>query len=373
MASITRNFLKIILMFFCSLYLSSCQTPKEELVVSKKEQKEIEIAILMPNNGSDSVVGKQYKDLIKMGLNDGVKSYIHVTSYDGSDEKNILAAMDKIIARKTKIILGPLYSNFTSLIAEKAKDNNIVIITMSNNPALADEKLFVFGHAPLKQLLRIVNYYSSDHKDFMALLPMGKHSQTVVNQVMQNILIQKNATLLRTEFYDDSPESIAKAVKNISDNTDIVNERSDTTKPVIYLSDDSKNLNLLAYSIRKYNLDKKAILIGDNRVDIDYPENIDISFTGSLNLLNSKVPERAKALGINHMSFMHLLAYDLGRMTSSFIGNEFDLNRFLNRMNSRQPYIGLSGNIHFVDGIAQRQYDIIRKENGDYSTVSGEK
>ncbi|HJD55261.1 MAG TPA: penicillin-binding protein activator [Rickettsia endosymbiont of Pyrocoelia pectoralis] len=374
MASIKQIFLKIILSFFCLMYLTSCQTPKDESIAPiKKEQKEIEIAILMPNQGSDSVAGKQYKDLIKMGLNDGVKSYIHVTSYDGSDEKNVLAAMDKIVLRKTKIILGPLYSNFTSLIAEKAKANDIVIITMSNNPTLADYKLFVFGHAPLKQLIRIVNYYgSSEHKDFMALLPSGKHSQTV-NQVMQNLLIQKNATLSRTEFYDDNPESIAKAVSNISDNTDMINERSNTAKPVIYLSDDAKNLCLLAGSINKHNLDKKAILIGDNRIDTDYPENIDISFTGSLNLLNSNVPEKAKALGINHMSFMHLLSYDLGRMTANYIGNEFDLDRFLNRINSRQPYVGLSGNIHFVDSIAQRQYDIIRKENGVYSTVSGEK
>jgi len=354
------------------MYLTSCQTPKEEPIsFPKKEQKEIEIAILMPNQGSDSIAGKQYKDLIKMGLNDGVKSYIHVTSYDGSDEKNVLAAMDKIVARKTKIILGPLYSNFTSLIAEKAKTHDIIIITMSNNPALAEDKLFVFGHAPLKQLIRIINYYgNSDHKDFMALLPKGKHSQTI-SQVMQNILIQKNATLLCTEFYDDNPESIAKAVRNISDNTDIINERSDTAKPVIYISDDPKNLNLLADSIRKYNLDKKAILIGDNRIDVDYSENIDISFTGSLNLLNSNVPERAKKLDINHMSFMHLIAYDLGRMTANYIGNEFASERFLNRMNSRQPYTGLAGNVHFVDGIAQRQYDIIRKENGVYSTVSG--
>ncbi|AAY62046.1 periplasmic binding family protein [Rickettsia felis str. Pedreira] len=371
MASIKHK-LRIFLSFFCLIYLTSCQTPKEEPIsFPKKEQKEIEIAILMPNQGPDNIVGKQYKDLIKMGLNDGIKSYIHVTSYDGSDEKNVLAAMDKIVARKTKIILGPLYSNFTSLIAEKAKANDIIIITMSNNPALAEDKLFVFGHAPLKQLIRIINYYASnDHKDFMALLPKGKHSQTI-SQVMQNILIQKNASLSRTEFYEDNPESIAKAARNISDNTDIINERSDTTKPVIYLSDDPKNLNILADSIRKYNLDKKAILIGDNRIDIDYPENIDISFTGSLNLLNSNVPDRAKDLGINHMGFIHLLSYDLGRITANYIGNEFASERFLNRMNSRQPYIGLSGNIHFIDGVAQRRYDIIRKENGVYSTVSG--
>ncbi|AAU04190.1 penicillin-binding protein activator [Rickettsia typhi] len=369
MANIKHKLL-IFLSFFCFLYLASCQIPKEgEIIIPKKGQKEIEIAILMPNQGPDGVIGKQYKDLIKMGLNDAVKSYIHVTSYDGSDEQNVLAAMDKIVTRKTKIILGPLYSNFTSLITEKAKANDIIIITMSNNPALAEDKLFVFGHAPLKQLIRIINYYSENHKDFMALLPQGKYSQTI-SQVMQNILIQKNSSLSHTEFYEDNPESIAKAVRNISDNTDIINERSDTIKPVIYLSDDPKNLNLLAESIHKYNLDKKAILIGDNRIDVDYSENIDISFTGTLNLFNSNIQDRAKDLGINHIGFMHLIAYDLGHMTANYIGNEFVSEIFLNRMHSRQPYLGLSGNIHFIDGVAQRQYDIIRKENGVYSTVS---
>ncbi|MFY9589799.1 penicillin-binding protein activator [Rickettsia endosymbiont of Halotydeus destructor] len=364
--------LRIILSFFCLIYLSGCQSVTNEPSITKPQspKQEIEIAILMPTTGGDGELGKQYKDLIKMGLSDGIKSYIHVTSYDGSDEKNILAAMDKIVKRKTKIILGPLYSNFTSLIAEQARANDIIIITMSNNPALAEDKLLVFGHAPLKQLIRIINYFGdNNYKDFMVLLPEGKHSQTV-HQVIQNILIQKSATLVRTAFYSETPESIEKAAEIISDNVDIINEKEDTAKPVIYLSDDPKNLNLVANSIRKHNLDKKAILIGDNRIDIDYQENININFTGSLNILNSDVPERAKELGINHISFMHALAYDLGKMTASYIGEEFALEKFLNRIKSRQPYIGLSGNIHFVDSIAQRQYDIIRKEDGVYSTLS---
>lgn len=370
MSSIKQNFLKIILSFLCLMYLSACQSKQEEKMVSTpKVKKEIEIAILMPMTGTDSNAGKQYKDLIKMGLSDAIKSYIHVTSYDGSDEKNILAAMDKIVARDTRIILGPLYSNFTSLIAEKARANDIIIITMSNNPALAKEKLFVFGHAPLKQLIRITNYFGNNYKDFMTLLPEGSYSKTV-NQIVQNILIQKNATLVHSELYAENPESMARSVNIISDSVDIINERSDAAKPVIYLSDDYKNLNLIANSITKNSLDKKAILIGDNRLDIDYPENINIIFTGSLNILNSNVPERAKELGINHMNFMHLLAYDLGKITANYIGEDFETNSFLSRMRSRQPFIGLSGNIHFIDSIAQRQYDIIKKEDGVYSTLT---
>lgn len=373
MANIKQKFLEIILPFFLLIFLFSCQTtPKKSTIppLDPPTKKEIEIAILMPNTGPDAVIGRQYKELIKMGLSDSVKSYIHITSYDGSDERNVLAAMDKIIARNTKIILGPLYSNFTSLIADKARENDIIIITMSNNPALANDKLFVFGHAPLKQLVRIVNYFASNnHRDFMILLPEGKHSQNI-NQIVQNILIQKNATLVHSEFYHNTPESIAKAINTIDENTDIINEKSDSTKAVVYFSDDTKILSLIADSIRKTHLDKKAILIGDNRIDINYPKDIDITFTGSLNILNSNVPNRAKDLGINHMSFMHALAYDLGCMTGNYIGDEFILERFIEKIKSRESYVGLSGNIHFIDSIAQRQYDIIQKNKGIYSTLS---
>ncbi len=372
MNSIKQKILNVILSFTCFFSLFACHSSKETTIAIKKITPEtLEIAILMPLTGENSVLGGQYNKLIKMGLEDGLKSYVHVTSYDGSNEKQVLVAMDKIIIRKTKIILGPLYSNLTSLIADKAKAHNIIIITMSNNPVLADKNVFVFGHAPLKQLVRIIDYFADhDYKNFIALLPSGQHAQTI-NQVMQNIIIQKHATLVRSEFYSNLPESIDKAVLNVSNSVDNLNEMEDsTTKPVIYLSDDSKNLELVFEAIHKHNLDKKAIIIGDNRIDIDYSQPINITFTGSLNIANSDIVERAKNIGINHLSFMHAMAYDLGRMTAKYIGNNFTTERFLATINSKSPYMAISGNIHFIDSIAQRDYDIIRKEDGLYSTAS---
>ena len=241
---------------------------------------------------------------------------------------------------------------------------------MSNNPALADDKLFVFGHAPLKQLDRMINsLLDNDYKNFIALLPAGNHSHNMT-KIIQSLTIQKNATLVRAEYYSDAPESIDKSVHLISDAVDNLNEMEDNiAKPVVYIADDSKSLNLLFGSINKYNLDKKAMIAGDNRIDIDYPQSVDIVFTGSLNILNSNILERAKELGIPHMSFMHAMAYDLGRMTAEYIGDRFSQERFLGRLNSKEVFIGISGNISFTDSIAQRQYDIIKREEGVYKTL----
>ncbi len=369
MNNIKQKFSKVILSFMCLIFLFACQSNRKVATTSKYAvQKTLEIAILMPLTGEHAELGKQYNELIKMGLEDGSKTSIHVTSYDGSNEKQVLAAMDKIVSRKTKIILGPLFSNLTSLIANRAKANNILIITMSNNPALADKKLLVFGHAPLKQLTRIVNYFANnDYKNFIALLPSGSHAQNI-NQLIQNILIQKNATLVRSEFYASVPESIEKSVLTVSNSIDNLNAIEDmATKPVIYLSDDSKNLYLLFNNIRKHNLDKKAVIIGDNRIDIDYSELMNTIFTGSSNMFNSNILKKSKSIGINHLSFIHAVAYDLGMITSKYINNKFTEEQFLGAINN--TFFGISGNIHFVDSIAQREYDIIKKEYGLYSVI----
>ncbi len=306
-----------------------------------------------------------------MGVEDGLKAPVHITSYDVTNAAQLKIAMAKIIARNTKIILGPLYSNMTSAIADQANENDIIVITMSNNPVLADSKLFVFGHAPLKQLDKLISYYlDNNYKNFISLLPQGQHSQTV-NQVIQQMLLEQNATLVRTEFYSQTPESIEKSIATISSSVDNLNEVVENiTKPVVYISGDTdKNLNLIFNAIRKHHLDKKAVIVGDNRIDIDYPDDIEINFTGSLNNSSSDVTERTKYIGIRHLSFMHLMAYDIGRMTANYIGSNFVREQFLARINSRTPYIGISGDIYFVDSIAQRTYSIIRRDGDVYITL----
>lgn len=368
MRIIKQKFTRFILLLICSCFVACCANNSTQQNVTHLTNEPVEIAILMPLSGENEALGRQCDKLIKLGLSDGLKGDIHVTSYDVTQNKQVLPIMDKIIAKNTKVILGPLYSQTVELISEQAKKHGIIIITMSNNPAIADQNLFIFGHAPFKQNEKIINYFlDKNYKHFISLLPAGQHSQAV-SKIMQDMVLQKGASLMKSEFYQNDPEAVDKSVKIVSDAVDAVNEMDYVElKPIIYLSDTTQNLNLIFSSILKYNLDKKAIITGDNRIDIEYPEPINIIFTGSLNIINSDVVKRAKDIGINHMSFLYSMAYDLGRMTSSYIGESFDTNYFLARLNSLEPYYGISGNIYFADSIAQREYDIITRTGDKYS------
>ncbi|RYE06232.1 MAG: penicillin-binding protein activator [Rickettsiaceae bacterium] len=370
-----NKFLSIILPFTALFCLAACQsTDKSKQGSQFVSQNHLarnnsEVAILMPLSGPEGVLGQQYDELIKIGLSEGARTDLKITSYDGSDSAKVLQAMEEIVARKTKIILGPINSPLTKLIAGRALEQDMVIISLSNDPTLADRQLFVFGHAPLRQLYRMLDYiFAQNHQNIITLLPAGYHSQEV-NQIIQNGTIENNATLVRTELYLSSPESINKAVNIISDTVDNINESADnTSKPVIYIADDKKNLSLVLDSISKYNLDKKAVIVGDNRIDNSNNKDVNLLYTGSLNFLNNKTIAAAQKTTIHHLSSMHLIAYDLGKIVGQNIGHNLITENFLSRIDNN-IFFGLSGDLSFTDSIAQRKYDIIERKEGIYNTI----
>jgi len=371
MLNIKQKFLKFIISFTCLISISACDQVKDFSSVKNMIGKNVvDIAILMPMSGPEAELSKEYAQMVKIGLSDGAKTKIRVTSYDSSDRDKLNESLDKIFETGTDIVIGPIYSETTKIVAEKVKGKSTVVISLSNNPVLAEQQVFIYGHAPMRQLEQLTNHFlDNNYKNYIALLPSGRHSNLVSN-ILRDMISNANGTLARVEFYGNSPEEIARSVKIVSDSVDNLNENDfNLTQPIILLADDSATLQVLYNNAHQYNLDKKAIIAGDSRTDIDSSPSTDITFTGSLNITNTDLVQRTKQTGINHISFMHAIAYDAGKMASDYIGTGYNKTKFLNKMNGSDPFVGLSGSIHFVDSIAQRQYDIIQKENGEYRTV----
>lgn len=354
-------------LLFCIILftLSGCQSTKEYT------PPKVNVAVLMPLTGKDSEVGKRLASLIQLGLEDGLQGQIDLMTYDAADEKTAKMMMDKIIAKKTKIVLGPLFAPVTYAIMPVAEANNITVITLSNNPAIAGGNIYAFGHAPMRQTERVINYFlQKGHRDVILLLPTSTYSKTM-SAIVQDMALRNNASPVRTEFYTNEPESIASAVAKVSSVVDSLNEVEDNDfKPAIYVADDAKVLELLFSALKKYNLDQKALIIGDNRADIYFPDGINITYTGSLNYMNYGLDKKAsELLNIYHLTFMDLMAYDLGRMTAHYLGYGLSQEQFVSRLRSTEGYIGASGSIIFDDNIARRKYDIIERNGRQYKTI----
>ena len=370
MINIKQKFTKFIISFCFLLALSACESSSNNKNSKKSLSSNIvtEIALLLPLSGENELLGKQYAGMIKMGLGDGAKTKIKVTSYDCSDEIKLKESIKRILEQKIKIVIGPIYSKDMKILSAAIKDKDVIALSLSNDPTLADNNMFVFGHAPMRQIEQITTYLiNNEYKNYVILLPTGRHTQ-IVSKIIQNIIANKEATLSRMEFYNNTDEDIEKAVNIVSDTVSNLNEQDEILKrPVVIVGDDPENLRRIYQFAKNFNLDKKAVIAGDNRIDVVEDKQFEIIYTGSIALENGNIKQRATTLGVNYFSFMHALAYDAGKIIASNIIGNYNKEDFLTRLKSSKKFSGITGKIHFVDSIAQREYEIIKKQNGIYT------
>lgn len=177
---------------------------------SRNSSKEVDVAIILPLTGPDSKSAKEYAKMIKLGLSDGTKTKLRVTTYDSSNNETLTQSLDTILNNGVDIVIGPVFSEETKVVAEKLKGKGVIIISLSNNPVLADKETYVFGHAPMRQLEQITNYFlDKNHKNFIALLPSGRYSNTV-SKVLKDMIESKNANLAKVELYETRQRILKK-------------------------------------------------------------------------------------------------------------------------------------------------------------------
>jgi ABC-type branched-subunit amino acid transport system substrate-binding protein len=370
MNNIKQKFTKFIISFCFLLVLTACESSNNNTNSKKSLSNNTitEVALLLPLSGENELLAKQYAGMIKMGLGDGAKTKIKVTSYDCSDEIKLKESIKRILEQKIKIIIGPIYSKDTKVLSAAIKDKDVITLSLSNDPTLADNNMFIFGHAPMRQIEQITTYLiNNEYKNYVILLPTGRHTQ-IVSKIIQNIIANKEATLSRMEFYNNTDEDIEKAVNIVSDTVSNLNEQDEILKrPVVIVGDDPENLKKIYQFAKNFNLDKKAVIAGDNRIDVIDDKQFEIIYTGSITLENGNLKQRAATLGINYFSFMHALAYDAGKIVASNIIGNYRQEDFLTRLKSSKKFSGVSGKLYFIDSIAQREYEIIKKQNGVYT------
>jgi len=391
--NISHFFSKFIIVFALTSALMACSSgPKENQRQMQHNQEEeanippVQVAIIMPLSGPEESLGLQYAAMAKQGLTESAKTKLQIHIYDGASASALDESINKILDNGIDIVIGPVYSEATKIATAKLAHIGIPIISLSNNPALATPNTYVFGHAPMRQLETMSNYLlSHGYKNYIILLPDGNYSRSVSQVLEQNILSQGGNHII-TEYYSPDQNSMKQAAYNAAAAVDHVNENPfEDKKPVIIIADDSRALAHLLPHMQHYQLDKKAIIAGDGRLDLGGElANIDIMFTGSENLLKVRVPllasARADAISathphnvnamrsdIKHLSLMHILAYDAGKVVATAIGDKYNRKFFKKILSDTQYADAASSNmIYFVDNIALRRYDILHKSNGNY-------
>jgi len=340
--------------------------------ITSQRHKATDVAIIMPLSGKYGNMGKRASALIEMGLEDGLKGTMKVVLYDISEDYKMDAAASKIRQQGAQLVLGPIFSPHTLEMSKRLEGSGASIISLSNNSRIAGKNLYVFGHSPTRQTRRIFNFLlDQNYKDFMMLLPVGRYYSELSKNV-SHLIESKGGRLYRSEFYVNKESSIDIAIENIAKIAQSINELEENSKkPVLYISDEPSNLKRIMKQLKNHNLDLSTIIVGDNKIDLEYETQIPYIFTGSikynpddiLTKLKSKIPDA------EYIDYMDLMAYDLGRIVSYNLGRGLKIDQFKAKLDLGHLYLGVSGDIKFVDHIAYRKYDIVRRSGAGYEII----
>ena len=354
----------------CSPLSQNTSYQKEKVLPTN--QKTISIACVL-NSQKSLAHEHNIRQMIRYGLDYGLDQNVQVSIADYDLNEGVEVIMERVIKNNTDIILGPMLSDDTRSVAAFAIKYSIPVLSFSNDVSIITPNTYVFGHSPLQQTERIIQYLSKkDIRNFILLLPENRKA-IHLKKIVTDMLVQKGLVLVKVEHYIQTPEDVARAVSDIAETVDRLNDNPEnTSKPAIYLFDEPENIPLIFDVLRQNFLDTKAVVCGENKIDIEYLKPINITFTGSLNNLDTE--KFNKNFQVNNLNFWDKMAFDLGLITGYALSStSFSRKDFLDKLNNSQGFNAMGGIVAFDNHVACRIYDIIERKTFTYHIVDLER
>lgn len=155
------------------------------LVIPPSLQRKIQIALFLPLTGKDKELGWSIYNASTLALFDNdLNNKIELVLFDSKESaEDNQKSFKEIIDRNIKIVVGPIFTNSVLAIEKMARNNEITVISLSNNHELLNKTnnyggIFVGGIIPETQIDKIINYSMDRGKfNFAVIAPNNQYGK----------------------------------------------------------------------------------------------------------------------------------------------------------------------------------------------------
>ena len=189
---------------------------------SKKSFSSTQIALLVPlesQNKSTNKFALQLVNAARLALQDLDHLNLALSVYPTSGKIDRAShAAKAAVNRGAEIIIGPVFSEETSAVKEVLRDTQIKIISLSNDPTVAGDNVFILGTTFQSSADRLISFALS--QGFKRIAIIGPEGDIGVNGItaVKNSINDNGAILTTTSLYPLSPKGIQSSALNIYDN-----------------------------------------------------------------------------------------------------------------------------------------------------------
>jgi len=368
------------------------------LVIPPSLQRKIQIALFLPLTGKNKELGWSIYNASILSLFDNdLNNKIELVLFDSKESaEDNQKSFKEIIDRNIKIVVGPIFTNSVLAIEKLARDNEITVISLSNNHELLNKTnnhggIFVGGIIPETQIDKIINYSMDRGKFNFAIIAPNNQYGKIITEYTKKFVRSRDGNFITSEFYENNSKDIERAVERVigsfglptaskNRDTSYLSDYDRIYPQVILIPEAGKTLSKIANSIARLNKDERNFqLIGSSQWN-------DPSSLNDINLFGGWFPapqeQRFKIFEKNYYrSFdkfpprITSIAYDSILAISKIAENKSNLkigfNDFLEYTDSStNGFDGIDGVFRFLpNGAIQRNLAILQIDNGGFETL----
>ena len=177
---------------------------------------ETKIALLVPLSGKYAQLGKNIQDAAQLALFSVNEPNFELLPIDTKGTSyGALAAANTAIKQGADLILGPVFSSSASAIAQVARENNVSIISFSNDKSLAGTGVFAMGFRPEQQISRIVEFAMDQGiEDFTTIISNNNYGAVVAKELRETVAKNNQASVLKTQIFQTNSRGAPVKLKS---------------------------------------------------------------------------------------------------------------------------------------------------------------
>jgi branched-chain amino acid transport system substrate-binding protein len=362
--------------------IENVETPK---IIKQK----IKIAALLPLSGKNKELGSTMLNSIILSLFENDKnSDVELLAFDSDKIKE---SIQKIIAQNIKTIIGPIFSGDIEAIAAATQQNNITVLSFSNNQDLSGKKgVFLMGFLPEQQIERISDYSISKGMENISIIAPKNQYGEKYSAILKDLVTRKDGNFVSSEFYANSNRDLEMAVSKTLKNYIVspraakkdrknLQEEEKIYANTIFIPESGSSLFKTISLINRYNSAGKDIkIIGisnwDENSTLNDPNLVGGWFTAPD---PEKYHEFEKRYYQSFNKFpvrINSIAYDATLAVIETIKKsakpEISTNDFVNYSSKLNGFVGIDGLFRFLpNGITQRNFAILEIRNGSFELI----
>ncbi|WP_170546327.1 penicillin-binding protein activator [Ruegeria arenilitoris] len=205
-------------------FLAACETTGIGGGPSINTSEPVPVALLVPagsGQSGDAELARSLENAARLAMADLQNVKIDLRVYDTRGSSNTAAEVaQRAVADGAKIILGPVYAQAANSAGLAVLNNNVNVLSFSNNTSIAGGNVFVLGPTFDNTANRLVSFAGSQGKNGMVIVHSNDAAGRLGQSAIANAIASSRVNNAGSIGYDRSQQGVINAVPNVKATVD---------------------------------------------------------------------------------------------------------------------------------------------------------